>query len=234
MADDNKTLKYARYAIGEIVLVVIGILIALSINNWNEHRKKVNTQNAIYSIVKEDLLNDIAEFDKFITSFEEVRKPAFNAVLTTKLTTKDWEENPSYVSVMHGYKDIAMSKRGFGLLKNLSSLSNNVEQNLTSRINTFYNRHIVELNIGENDINNSFTSNYQHFQNYEWFSAFLLNRRMKISDDFINEITNNQTFKNKLTLYYLLLNIYTQELKNFNTNAESLVLDIDNHLKENQ
>jgi len=32
----NKTAKYFKYAIGEIVLVVIGILIALHINNWNE------------------------------------------------------------------------------------------------------------------------------------------------------------------------------------------------------
>ena len=39
LADDNKPLKYLRYAIGEIVLVVIGILIALQINNWNEGRK---------------------------------------------------------------------------------------------------------------------------------------------------------------------------------------------------
>jgi hypothetical protein len=36
----NKTGKYLKYAIGEIVLVVIGILIALSINNWNEGRKQ--------------------------------------------------------------------------------------------------------------------------------------------------------------------------------------------------
>jgi len=36
---ENKTSKYFSYAIGEIVLVVIGILIALSINNWNEERK---------------------------------------------------------------------------------------------------------------------------------------------------------------------------------------------------
>jgi hypothetical protein len=35
---ENKTSKYLKYAIGEIVLVVIGILIALSINNWNEGR----------------------------------------------------------------------------------------------------------------------------------------------------------------------------------------------------
>ena len=33
---ENKTSKYFKYAIGEILLVVIGILIALSINNWNE------------------------------------------------------------------------------------------------------------------------------------------------------------------------------------------------------
>ena len=39
MADDNRPLKYARYAIGEVVLVVIGILIALQINNWNEESK---------------------------------------------------------------------------------------------------------------------------------------------------------------------------------------------------
>jgi len=35
----NRTGKYFKYAIGEIILVVIGILIALSINNWNENRK---------------------------------------------------------------------------------------------------------------------------------------------------------------------------------------------------
>ena len=37
--EKNKTGKYLKYAIGEIVLVVIGILIALSINNWKEGKK---------------------------------------------------------------------------------------------------------------------------------------------------------------------------------------------------
>jgi len=36
---ENKFSKYLLYGIGEIILVVIGILIALSINNWNEDRK---------------------------------------------------------------------------------------------------------------------------------------------------------------------------------------------------
>jgi hypothetical protein len=36
---ENKTSKYFKYAIGEIILVVIGILVALQINNWNEHHQ---------------------------------------------------------------------------------------------------------------------------------------------------------------------------------------------------
>lgn len=52
---ENKTSKYFKYAAGEIVLVVIGILIALQINNWNENRK-INNQETVYL---QDLKNDI-------------------------------------------------------------------------------------------------------------------------------------------------------------------------------
>jgi len=38
LADDNKPLKYLRYAIGEILLVMIGILLALQVNSWNHSR----------------------------------------------------------------------------------------------------------------------------------------------------------------------------------------------------
>jgi len=59
MADDNKPIKYMRYAIGEIVLVVIGILIALQINNWNEKRKNNATQikylEGLFLNIEEDI-----------------------------------------------------------------------------------------------------------------------------------------------------------------------------------
>ncbi|MFT5611248.1 MAG: hypothetical protein ACI9LU_001750, partial [Polaribacter sp.] len=41
----NKPAKYLKYAVGEIILVVIGILIALQINNWNEGRIRQNDSN---------------------------------------------------------------------------------------------------------------------------------------------------------------------------------------------
>ena len=43
----NKTSTYLKYALGEIILVVIGILLALQINNWNENRKANEIENSI-------------------------------------------------------------------------------------------------------------------------------------------------------------------------------------------
>jgi len=51
---ENKTGKYLKYAVGEIILVVIGILIALSINNWNENRKIRNTEQQYLLTLKEE------------------------------------------------------------------------------------------------------------------------------------------------------------------------------------
>ncbi len=62
LLERNKTGKYLKYTIGEIVLVVIGILIALQINNWNENRKVQKQETQIYKELHSDLLqtkNDI-------------------------------------------------------------------------------------------------------------------------------------------------------------------------------
>jgi hypothetical protein len=64
LMEKNKTGKYFKYAIGEIVLVVIGILIALSINNWNENRKTSNTQEKYLLLLKKEALNNLNAINK--------------------------------------------------------------------------------------------------------------------------------------------------------------------------
>lgn len=66
MLSENKFSKYLIYAIGEILLVVIGILIALQINNWNEERKDKLKENKILLQMKETLLDDIESKRPFI------------------------------------------------------------------------------------------------------------------------------------------------------------------------
>ncbi len=57
LMEKNKTGKYLKYALGEIILVVVGILIALSINNWNESRK----YNQLKGAYLQRLVNDIEQ-----------------------------------------------------------------------------------------------------------------------------------------------------------------------------
>ena len=72
MVKENKTSKYLLYAIGEIILVVIGILIALGINNWNENRKKNIEENKILISLNNEIINNqkglkvIIEDHKFV------------------------------------------------------------------------------------------------------------------------------------------------------------------------
>ncbi len=74
---ENKFGKYLTYAIGEIILVVIGILIALGVNNWNENRKLNKIRQGYYSKLIEDFKadktyakNQITKMDSSITNFE--------------------------------------------------------------------------------------------------------------------------------------------------------------------
>ena len=52
--------KYLLYALGEILLVVIGILLALQINNWNEYRKERIMEKNYLLAIKTDLEKDTA------------------------------------------------------------------------------------------------------------------------------------------------------------------------------
>jgi len=59
LMEQNKTGKYIKYAIGEIVLVVIGILIALSLNNWNDERKNQNYSTLVLKEIYKNLSEDM-------------------------------------------------------------------------------------------------------------------------------------------------------------------------------
>jgi len=64
LMEKNKTGKYFKYAIGEIILVVIGILIALQINNWNENNNRSKKEVALLINIKNDLEADIANLKR--------------------------------------------------------------------------------------------------------------------------------------------------------------------------
>ncbi|WP_282124317.1 hypothetical protein [Algibacter mikhailovii] len=66
LLSEGKTGKYMKYAFGEIILVVIGILIALQINNWNQERLNNNDIRNKLKLVHRELIEDIATLEKEI------------------------------------------------------------------------------------------------------------------------------------------------------------------------
>ena len=71
---EGKTAYYFKYAIGEIVLVVVGILIALQVNNWNEQRKNENRAVSYQKRLKEDIKEELKGLEDRIEYYTLVRK----------------------------------------------------------------------------------------------------------------------------------------------------------------
>lgn len=101
LMEKNKTGKYLKYVIGEIVLVVIGILIALQINNWNETRKQHKIEKELITSVKNDLIQDKA-FIQLIIEFIEPKIEAYKA-LNGDLTNLYQKERKSLDSLFSIY-----------------------------------------------------------------------------------------------------------------------------------
>lgn len=78
MITENKASKYVLYAIGEIVLVIIVILIALSINNRNEQRKDLAKEQLILKQLKSEYQSNLKQLDEKILMRNEGLEASYN------------------------------------------------------------------------------------------------------------------------------------------------------------
>ena len=87
MANENKFVQYSRYAIGEIVLVMVGILLALQVNNWNERRIGHNNEIKLIKQLLEDAKADSIFFESRI-SFQKVRDTLYGDLILYSINRK--------------------------------------------------------------------------------------------------------------------------------------------------
>ena len=67
---ENKTGKYLKYAIGEIILVVVGILLALQINTWNQDYQESKRELLILDKLKANIQTDTTNFNSRIAEIQ--------------------------------------------------------------------------------------------------------------------------------------------------------------------
>lgn len=221
----KRTSNYLKYAIGEIVLVVIGILIALSINNWAETKKEDKVLKNIYSVIVKDLKNDINDIDKILKTYEDL-KPIFNKVLDGKMTEEDYLKCPECLRLITGFPDLSLDLRGYNLLNNHKNISKNTKDSLTANIVQFYTKQLVEININEEQRATDFQNNYLYWkENYSWFSEFVTRRNL---EGFTEYAVNSQDYKNRVGMQYLMAyDVLLLQYEDFKENAENLITRIE-------
>ena len=71
---ENRLGKYFKYAIGEILLVVIGILVALQVNNWNETRKSQNFEKKLLIELQRTISDDFHDISISVRGNERAQR----------------------------------------------------------------------------------------------------------------------------------------------------------------
>lgn len=86
LLEEDNVRKYFFYALGEIFLVVIGILIALNINNWNEEQNKVQEEVVILKSIKEEFQENLSTLE---VSIERAERRRGNCLSILNYTTQE-------------------------------------------------------------------------------------------------------------------------------------------------
>ena len=146
---ENKTGKYFKYAIGEIILVVIGILIALSINNWNETKKQDKQIIKGLSEVRDNLIGDslaISNTLKLKLEDIEIQNRVIRLLNNDKPLDSTINEDLGRVIIA---RKIKLIPNGYSLLKNLG-LERIEDLNMRNKLIEYYE---ISINLIESDTN---------------------------------------------------------------------------------
>jgi len=210
---NNKSYKYFKYAIGEIVLVVLGILIALQINNWNEERKNSDLFDARLVEVEKELIFNITNARGGIDHFHLYDSIA-SIILFDGLKKEHLESDSNYMYRQipnHFYFEIQdqafknLHEIGNGLTSEQDSLYQNLVS-LYGQDAIYYTKEVQKFQI---DMYNKIIDSYK---DYEWFLNGMIHRPYVKEE--IDYYLNNSMFKIDI------VNYASGSLRIFNSNIQ--------------
>ena len=216
---ENKFSKYLIYAVGEIVLVIIGILIALNINNNNEIRKNESKFISILSQIQIELVANINNTTKGILSSQK-RDSLFGSVMSDTLEVADFKTSDGYYLgnvLFNGFESVILNNNLIkvnGVSNGLDIRFNPIIIKLDS-LNLIYEKRLSDWEKRIIDLRwaneSEFSKNQPWFHNYLWSDI--------ITDEGINFFLTNPIYKNQIAQYYKLSRNHLKSIKKYRLHA---------------
>jgi hypothetical protein len=243
-ADNNQFLKYSRYAFGEIVLVVVGILIALSINNWNEDRKLEKQEFQYLERLKIDLIQDTIYYNQRIekanTSIENNSK-AIQMAYEIQQNVDDFQNMLSFQS--YDSEHLTIQNDTYLELTNSGNLNILQNDNLKISIIALYRssneaaKHVKEANEFTVELLTDMTTILTHIKYIPlvWNKDIFYDSKMFKNSDwkFINKPTSYEfkLLENCLAMYIAKQHILLPYYFDLKVKSEHIIEVIDEELK---
>ena len=208
LMETGKTGKYFKYAIGEILLVVIGILIALSINNWNEDRKLENNKQKLMLNLKQEFLTNKKTLERQLLGLHK-NNSQLNKVINYSAGTinlpidslKLYASNlfyPITLSMLNSVQEEAISAGKFELLSDSLKLTLSVLKDY-SKSREDINKNLDQFKFSYKNEITDLILNLSAFQNvnevfYVQPPTSMHPDFIKSDDEFINLIKSSKTY----------------------------------------
>jgi hypothetical protein len=242
LADENKILKYARYAIGEIVLVVVGILIALQVNNWNEDQKEKKIQIGYLKRIHADMQKDTTYLRQKIQRAQDEQQSYYDfihSMYEVQSTKEDFTK--LFSSAVWDADDLILQDQTFAEISTSGKLELISDDQLKKSIIDYYRnytitgKHITEMNNTGIDLLQFFAPIMWKYYDGQPSDVFDQEQMFDLKGlDFINDPYSDEfrRFEGTAGFYSTKQFIFEQYYKDILLNATKLLDQIQQEIKQ--
>lgn len=226
---ENKFKNYFLYAIGETLLVMIGILLALQVNNWNEVRKtKVQLNNTLSTVVN-DLSLDTLVATQIIKYYEANQKNSLR-IINKEITLDNYKECPSCASLITLYKPFNIQTKGYDILKKITNQQIDKKDSLITDLSQLYSLFLPMLQKSNDRLENDVLKNLESFKQYSWFVDWT---QQKFNSEMVTYFSSSEDYRKKVAAHNLLASRnHLLIVKSYKANAKVMLERIKTRLED--
>lgn len=213
----SNTRKYFHYAVGEVLLIVIGVLIAVFLSNYNERLNRKRELRDIIGVLREDFSKDTLVVNEILNHYR-IREPLFGNLATGAYSREQIRLCGECKYLITGHRLFYPTTTGIKLLQEHLSEDSSKENLIFVQFMQSYSSltnqlELMEGNIVE-DVNRSLL---QWRDQYPWFAEFLQDPN---AEGYLDYQENAAEFKNKVAYHYVL--VYNNYLPVLDTYVSTL------------